>query len=147
MKKNTLFSFIVLFGFITLVSCKNDEGPEPSPSQEEAQAQKLISTWVIGEEGSVSRDDISSNEWKDFTITFTENTYTTTNTYKTVWPEQGNWQFVEGDINKIKRDDGLIIDIEVGETTLGMTFLLLQNSQNARLNGVQGEYSFRLIKQ
>jgi len=146
MKKNTLSLLSTLFcSLLLFTSCKDDDPSGPTP--EEVQTQKLIATWIVGEEGSVTRDDISSEEWDNFTLTFTESNFSTTNTYETVWPAEGSWQFVEGNLNKIERNDGLDIDIVVEETTLDMTFTLSQSNDNGRFKGVPGEYTFHLVKQ
>lgn len=145
--KNFTFNFLVILlsGFFVFTACKKDDD-NPDPTPEELQVQKLTGTWIVGTEGSVIRDDFSSNEWEDFTLTMGNKTYSTTNTYPTVWPTQGTWDFVGDNPNQIEREDGLIIDISVTETTLTMTFTQPDKTSGGRIAGITGEYIFVLVK-
>lgn len=141
-KLNSIFLTILLLAF-AFSSCKSDD--ENTLSESEVQFQALSGTWVVGANGSVTRDNSDSNEWNDFTITFEKNTYSTTNTYQEVWPTQGVWSFVEGNINQIQREDRTIVDINVNETTLTMSFII--NESNTERKGETGKYTFILTKQ
>ena len=133
---------MILLPIIICASCKDDD---ESLSDEEVQFQALLGTWEVVEEGAVTRDNIKSNQWLGFSITIGENRYTTTNTYPEVWPTEGVWSFVEGNFNKIQRADGTIIDIEVNETTLIMSFV--KKEGNPQNRGETGNYMFKLTKQ
>ncbi len=145
MKRLSYLTILLLAGQI-LTACGDDEA---SPTAEELQIDKLTATWIIREEGSVTRDDISSDEWEDFTLTLNEFSYTTTNTYPDVWPAQGTWSFVEDNLDQIERADGLIInvDIDEDEETLTLRFTQPDKNSNGKIAGVAGEYTFILIKQ
>jgi hypothetical protein len=123
-------------------SCKDDD-----PSEAEVQTNKLVGTWIIGQQGYVKRDDITSNEWNDFTLTLTNTAYTSNSNYTAVWPTQGTWKFAGGNINRIEREDGLPIDIEITESTLKLTFMQPEAGSSGRLSGVSGEYVFFFHKQ
>ncbi len=147
MKNFTLnFLVILLSGFFVFTACKKDDD-NPDPTPEALQVQKLTGNWIVGTEGSVTRDDFPSDEWADFTLTMGNKTYSTTNTYPIVWPTQGTWGFIGNNLNQIEREDGVVIEISVTETTLTMRFTQAEINQGGRTKGVSGEYVFILKKQ
>lgn len=123
-------------------SCKDDE-----PSEAGKQTNRLVGTWTIGQQGYVKRDDITSVEWTDFTLTFTSTEYTSNSHYPAVWPTHGTWTFARGNINRIEREDGLPIDIEITESTLKLTFIQPDAGLSGRVSGTSGEYVFFFHKQ
>lgn len=143
MKKSYYF-IILLSSLLVFTACKKDD--DNGPTAEELQIQKLTGTWSVGSEGSVSRDNTSSGEWADFTLTLGENTYSTTNTVPEVWPVQGVWSFAGNDVNQIAREDGVVINVEVSETELTLSFNIPDEITSSRVQGITGDYIFVLTK-
>lgn len=126
---------------LVFTGCKND-GDDINPSADELQTENLAGSNIGGKEGSVTRDDTPLNEWDDFTIFFTNQTYPTTNTNPNVRPEGSPWSFVEGKLDRIQRIDGLIFDIPILETTLGTDATVKKATDNGQVMGITGNYHF-----
>lgn len=143
MKTDLLARYLcIIVLFLSISSCKDDDS-----SDSDVQTQKLTGTWHVGQQGYAKRDGIASNEWNDFTLTFAEGRYTTTNTHTAVWPGQGTWKFHPENVNHIVREDGMLIDIAVTDTTLQLSFTQPETSASGRTSGVSGQYVFLLYKQ
>lgn len=133
----------VLF-LLAFTACDNDDNNEPN--EEALQREKLVGTWTIGGTGSVIRDDVALSGWDAFELTIREQTYETSNASVTVWPSQGTWKFVTDNVNKIQRDDDVILSVNVSGETLQISFQYSDDTANGRTTSVAGSYVFNLIK-
>ena len=83
--------------------------------------------------------------YKNFTISFSGNTYSTTNGGG-AWSVNGTWQFIDATGKQIKRSDNLVVNInEVSASKLVLSFTLDDNSYSGRSSSVGGLNVFTLI--
>jgi len=76
---------------------------------------------------SFTRDNVDAfAEFTNLKLTFGNKTYSSQNGLH-VWPSSGSWQFVEGKSDQVTRDDGIIIDVEVDDTSLTLSFKFDEN--------------------
>ncbi len=136
----TIF-FISLLPILILCGCKKD-----SPSPEQKRINELTASWIVS---SVENDgtDVTS-EFAGFTLTVTgEKTYSTVNGGNP-WPASGTFDFVEGNLDLIIRDDDVEVTIDaVSETTLSLSFRKTNiGNQAAGIQGVTGQFTFNLTR-
>jgi hypothetical protein len=142
--KNKYLIYLALFTItIISVSCK-DKNTDPDPTELEIQLEALMnnnSSWGLNG-GSVIKDgyDVSS-QFDGFILSIGEFTYATENGLTTAWPTQGTWQFVNENPNKIKRDDGVDVDVTVANNQLTLTFTV--TDIGGRGNGIDGVYKYK----
>lgn len=134
---------LILFVTVTTISCKEDP---PEPTQAEINKGLMATTWVVS---SVTDDtgDVTA-AWSGFTLTVTENNYTSSNNvdYPDVWPSNGTWSLDANDAFLVKRSDGIDITIhKLDETTLNMEFDYIIPS--GRLSSVEGNWKFNMVAQ
>lgn len=135
---------LILSVFILMAACG---GNDPGESAIELQTKKLTGTWKPAATNGVTRDGVYQEGWDAFTLTFNKGTYTTSaSENETVWPPRGTWNFVNDNVNKILRDEVVLLDIQATETTLQIT-LTISNTANGRVRSINGEYVFTLVKQ
>ncbi|MBT1688115.1 hypothetical protein [Dawidia soli] len=132
----------VLF-LLAFTACNNDNN---EPGEEALQRKKLVGTWTVGETGSVKRDDVTLSGWDTFELTMGEQTYQTSNASAAVWPAQGTWKLVTGDVSKVERDDDVILTVNVSGETLQISFQYGDDAANGRAASIAGSYVFNLIK-
>ncbi|MTI40896.1 hypothetical protein [Fulvivirga lutimaris] len=144
---------IIGIGFIIwFQSCKQNE----DPSTQEILTNKISTSWTVGNNGSVMLDDNDvTSYFSDFNLTiFSDNTFTTTgNISPSPWPLNGTWNYVKSsdgvvDLNKLVRDDGLIMTIELqNDSSLIISFMHDEAIHNtSRIQAITGEYVFNLLK-
>jgi len=143
MKLNRLtFLFVAILPVLT--GCSSSD-PEPPLSAEEAQIQKLSKTWILG---TVMYDgDNISDRFNDFELTFKpDKTYTATGALGDFdfepFKATGSWDFKNGDLNQLIRNDGVDMTTEVTENTLSLSFTI--SEANGRVAGLGG-YQFDLV--
>jgi hypothetical protein len=132
---------IALFYFS---SCNDD-----APTLNEAErVTKLLAngTWSLS---SVLVDDTDASElFEDFSITFTETSYTTTGTTP-VWERNGMWSFVNADSpTQFIREDDVVVTIAAIEERM-LTLELLWTTQTisgGRQLSIKGKHVFVLIR-
>lgn len=146
-------SLVLVLGLVVLGSCKDPDPVEPSAT--EKQLALLVNTW---KNPSVTFNGSSEDsEWTNFTITFSDGGYTTTNISdgreNTVWSSTGSWQFKGAgtdalNVNTLVRDDGVEIAITVSETDLTMSFSYDEsiNGRSSGINGLDGNWVFNMTK-
>ena len=141
-----LLSFSIIF---SLMNCSSSSGDDPDPelTEEEKQLNLLAKTWDL-KKVEYGSDDVT-DRFDGFTLTMTKGkAYSST-------PERGDydfepfkasgsWEFKDGNLNVLNRNDGVIMDIKVTENSLNMTFMITE--ANGRLAGL-GEYKFDLTAQ
>lgn len=150
MKKTyNLFVLVFISGLILFSGCKkNDDDPGLTPEQE--QTEKLTQTWVPG---TVTFDGAPAPGFQDFSITFNSgNTYTAANGYP-VFKNTGSWTFKQENgnvnINTIVLDNNPALELRITsltETAFNSN-ITLSGSANARTAGLDGTYTFNLVRQ
>lgn len=140
----TIIQHVFLIGILlTLVSCEEEvTSPEQTPKEQRikeltSKPWKLLSATVDGK-------DIT-NFYNGFTISFTDKSFKTTNG-KGTWPSIGTWEFKDGNINKLIRDDGLIFTISnLSDDQLRITFTWTEIIYDAgRIKAIDGKHVFDL---
>ena len=125
--------------------CKSKDDT-PTPSAADAVKAKLIAAnpWKIL---TATVDGVDQTLlYKGLTLTFTATGYTSTNG-GAVWPASGTWLFNNTDGTSIKRDDGLIIAIEVTDTTLKLSYTLANTTLGGgRKESLKGAQVLTFIK-
>lgn len=150
MKKTyNLIVLVFISGFILFSGCKkNDDDPGIPPEQ--VQTELLTGTWVPG---TVTFDGAPAPGFQNFSITFNGgNTYTAQNGYP-VFKNSGAWAFKQDggtvNIQTIVLDNNPALELRI--TTLTATNfnsnITLSGSANARTMGLDGTYTFNLVKQ
>ena len=150
--KTTLFSLsliIICLSFTCLLmNCSStSDDPDPKLTEEEKQINRLAKTWSLGKV-EYSADDVS-DRFGGFTLTMTKGkAYSSTpdrgNYDFEPFKASGSWDFKDGNLNVLNRNDGVDMDIVVTETSLLMTFVITE--ANGRRAGL-GEYKFSLTSQ
>jgi hypothetical protein len=148
-KTYNLVVLVIISGLIIFTGCKkNDDDPGVSPEQE--QIERLSQTWVPG---TVTFDGAPAPGFQDFVLTFnTGNTYTAQNGYP-VFKNSGAWAFKqEGgmvNIQTIILDNNPALELRITsltETNFNSN-ITLSGSANARTTGLDGTYTFNLVRQ
>lgn len=142
--KNTYQICSAMFIIFLLVNCSSDD-PDPGLTPEEKQINLLTKTWSLGTI-TYGGDDVT-DRFGGFTLTFTKSkSYSTT-------PERGDydfepfkssgsWDFKDGNLNALNRNDDVEMDIVVTGSSLRMNFMITE--ANGRIAGL-GEYQFDLV--
>lgn len=141
----TLLAVIILF---SLAGCKKDD-PGPTKVQEvTALLTSAASGWQpasVTVDGVEVRDDLFSG----FSITFSENTLTTTGTTP-VWKRQDTWTFKDENANVIIRgSDGKEVAIKsISESELKLTLEWDETTtiEEGRQHALKGTHEFTLQK-
>ena len=150
-KNSGLLTFFLIIGLGLLTACKKDL---PPPAQEQA-FKKLKGDWVLG---TITLDglDISAN-YSNFTLSFTDGGYKTTNAGSTstgnqLFRSSGTWIWSNDTaIDGIILDDGkqvTIVVLSLVPTPL-FTFTFTLDSQGGvanGLNGLSGDYEISLVR-
>jgi len=118
---------IIAFALVLLITnCSEEVTPLTELEKEQAAViEKLsASTWNFT---SFKRDNVdASAEFTNLKLTFGDKTYSSQNG-RHVWPSSGSWQFVEGNSDQITRNDGVVIDLIVSDTSLTLSFEFEEN--------------------
>jgi hypothetical protein len=136
---------------VSLWGCKDD----PKPRQTEAQkVTKLLTSnggrWSPAGAAAITADgiDVTQDLFAGFSITFSENTFTTTGT-SPVWLRQDTWTFKDETAKVIIRgQDGKAITItSISETQLKLTLQWDQTTYDGgRKRSLAGSYELVLTK-
>lgn len=127
-----------------LIACGG--GDDPSPQQQ--MTNQLVNggeAWsVSGGTVTVDGNDVTS-DWSGFTITFTEDTYTTNSSKASeVWPSSGTWDFAnETTTSDLQRGDGTSMDVSIDNNVLTIRFDAPWGI-NGRRTSIGGGYVFVL---
>jgi len=130
--------------FLFLISCNKQNNPEPQSPQDQTTQLLTSGTWKLQSESADGVDQTAM--YAGFTISFTKSGFATTNG-SAIWPYHGTWSF-DGTTTNIKRNDGVMVQISVSESTLVMT-LDWQTSTlgtGGRTNSTSGQNIFTMIK-
>jgi hypothetical protein len=84
--------------------------------------------------------------YKNLALSFSATGYTSTNG-GAVWPASGTWSFNNTDGTAVKRDDGLIITVEVTDTTLKLSYTWTKTTlSGGRAESVKGSQVLTFTK-
>lgn len=141
---------IALICLVLIIGCKKDDvEPTPDPAQE--QLINLMNggvSWVVSDQGAVYKDNYDvTNQFAGFKLTIGEFNYSTENSTSNAWPTSGSWQFVDNDLNRIERNDGVLIMVVLSGNNLTLTFNVEEANTGGRYFDVPGEYSFHLVSE
>lgn len=134
----------VLAAVAMLVSC--GDGDDPTPQQQ--MTNELVNggtAWTMsGGSATVDGTDVTS-DWGGFSITFTEDTYTTSGSIAAaVWPSSGTWEFAnETTTSSVQRSDGTTMSVSIDNDVLTISFDAPW-SVNGRASSIGGSYMFKL---
>jgi|GEM_PF-4680487 len=151
-KLNYLLSAVVLLAVLVTVGCGTNE---PGPSAEVQVTDMFAKTWTLTS-ASLDNDPITDMNG----LTLTVNSAFTYSTGGTVarpvhpWPSNGTWEFttpiteVTGSF-QVTRDDGLVIDVTLTETTLILRFIFIEgtNLGSGRVEALAGAWSMEFAAQ
>ena len=141
-------SILILLFSILIISCGDDDdggGPPPIDPLDE-QGNKLSVTWKVKDANSVTKDGAIVALFTNMTLTISGGSknggnYSTTNSDSDeIWASSGSWEFQSGDLNKLLRNDGVVMSISLTETTLRTSF---QTSGGLK----DGNWVFDFVKQ
>ena len=141
-------SILILLFSILIISCGDyDDGGGPPPIDPlDEQGNKLSVTWKVKDANSVTKDGTIVDLFTNMTLTISGGSknggnYSTTNSDSDeIWASSGSWEFQSGDLNKLLRNDGVVMSISLTETTLRTSF---QTSGGLK----DGNWVFDFVKQ
>lgn len=156
---NKFLTVAVLFCLLLAVSCEQDN-PTPPPS--EVPGEELAGTWAAVRDNAVTGP--AADQFTAFSITITPTTnsvsYNTENSGdKTVFPSSGTFDVEASDnfetgAEIIRQPDGVPVTTTISNDgqTLTLNFNIDTSTasidaDNARIAGIDGEYTFILDKQ
>ena len=136
-----------VFIIMAIVSILNGCKKEDPPSAQETVTAQLTSA-AAWQSPVVTVDGINySDVYKDFSITFGQNTYTT-QSGNPIWLPSGTWAFTNEEATLLKFDGTM--DVEINSITTDFLELTVQWDKNTfdpgRVNSVKGKHQFKLKK-
>lgn len=152
MKKYLLAAIVILFGHLatTLSSCKGDDGgdgPTTPKTLQDLAKEKMTAgtgTWPLTTV-TIDGEDAASL-FQNFSITFTNTSYSTTGT-SPVWKANGTWSFLDEGATKFKRDDDVEVLIEFSNNDKTMKLTLDWNqTTTGRTESIPGKHVFILTR-
>lgn len=137
---------LVMINTLLIASCGGGDPAPASPKTPEDEVRDLLVAhpWKLM---SATVDGIDKTAVYDgLTITFTSISYHSTNGGP-IWPSTGSWSFSNNDASAIKRDDGLVVQVLVSESTLKLTFTWSKMTLGGgRVSSLNGQHILHLIK-
>jgi len=136
-----LISFMALSMLIIQLSGCGDSGAtDPAPSAQDAIKAKLTANKWNLQTATVDGVDKTA-VYQGLAVTFTSGNYSSTNGGG-LWPASGSWSFNSTDGTSVKRDDGLIMTVDVNDSTLKLSFTWSKNTfGGGRISGVSGQHT------
>ena len=120
--KRIIFLFFIL-------SCGNNKQPDLELTDPlDIQANLLNGKWILKNETSATRDGSVVSDFKNLILSFSGSsnsggTYSTSNSINSdVWPNSGTWAFQNNEKSKLLRNDNVLMNISVTQTTLRISF-------------------------
>ena len=140
--KSVAVTFLVI-AMAMLNGCKKNDPPSP---QETVTTQ--LTSAAAWQSPVVTVDGVDKSDvYKDFSITFGKNTYTT-QSGSPIWKASGTWAFANAEATKMKLDGN--IDVEINFISTDILELSLQWNEDTfepgRVNSVKGKNKFKLKK-
>ena len=136
---------ILVFIVSVFLSCKSIDPDSQIVDPLDIQAVLLDGTWKLKDLSSAVKDGnveetFSGLEFIIYGSTKIGGNYSTVNsTDKDVWPQSGTWKFYNDDPNKIIRNDSVLINISVSDTTLSSSFIIIGGLK-------EGNWEFSFVK-
>tara|TARA_B100001250_G_C19209223_1_gene532909 strand:+ start:49 stop:474 length:426 start_codon:yes stop_codon:yes gene_type:complete len=136
---------ILVFIVSVFLSCKSIDPDSQIVDPLDIQAVLLDGTWNLKDLSSAVKDgnveeSFSGLEFIIYGSTKIGGNYSTVNsTDKDVWPQSGTWKFYNDDPNKIIRNDSVLINISVSDTTLSSSFIIIGGLK-------EGNWEFSFVK-
>ena len=136
---------ILVFIVSVFLSCKSIDPDSQIVDPLDIQAVLLDGTWKLKDLSSAVKDgnieeSFSGLEFIIYGSTKIGGNYSTVNsTDKDVWPQSGTWKFYNDDPNKIIRNDSVLINISVSDTTLSSSFIIIGGLK-------EGNWEFSFVK-
>lgn len=121
--------------------CNDDDGP--GITQDQQRLDQLTASWQLG---SVINDNNDvTNQFAGFRLAIEQFTYTTQNGGN-AWPDQGTYSFIENDLNRLLRSDG--VELQIKSLSSDELIITFQTTQlNGRKSGITGGFEFQLVKE
>ena len=140
--KSVAVTFLVM-AMAMLNGCKKDD----PPSVQETVTTQLTSA-AAWQSPVVTVDGVDKSDvYKDFSITFGKNTYTT-QSGSPIWKASGTWAFANAEATKMKLDG--VTEVEINSISADLLELTIQWNQDTfepgRINSVKGKNKFKLKK-
>jgi hypothetical protein len=146
---NSLLVLIVLSGVLCFTACSSEDvGDDPTPiDQQLILLENGSKSWVLAG-GSVIKDDFDvTDQFNGFELTVQGFNFTTVNSLSGVWADQGSWTFVDDQITKMERNDGVVVNIQqVSSSQLTLRFSD-PNGTGGRYSSIPGDYVFTLLSE
>lgn len=139
---NRIILIILALGVFSLTGCDDDK--ELTEIE-----QRLLDLrndevpWVLAN-GGVEKDGYDvSDQFTGFKLSIGDYTYRTQNSLSSAWPSSGSWEYYNDQVNLIRRDDGVLIQVSLSGSRLVLSFDTSANA-GGRLSDVPGNYTFNL---
>ena len=135
----------MVFIVSVFLSCKSIDPDSQIVDPLDIQAVLMDGTWKLKDLSSAVKDgnveeSFSGLEFIIYGSTKIGGNYSTVNsTDKDVWPQSGTWKFYNDDPNKIIRNDSVLINISVSDTTLSSSFIIIGGLK-------EGNWEFSFVK-
>ena len=135
----------MVFIVSVFLTCKSIDPDSQIVDPLDIQAVLLDGTWKLKDLSSAVKDgnveeSFSGLEFIIYGSTKIGGNYSTVNsTDKDVWPQSGTWKFYNDDPNKIIRNDSVLINISVSDTTLSSSFIIIGGLK-------EGNWEFSFVK-
>ena len=118
-----------IFLLFFILSCGNNKQPDLELTDPlDIQANLLNGKWILKNETSATRDGSVVSDFKNLTLSFSGSsnsggTYSTSNSIDSdVWQNSGTWSFQNNEKSKLLRNDNVLMNISVTQTTLRISF-------------------------
>lgn len=144
-----LLSSLLLIEVIT--NCGGNEPDEPKKTEAELRTVILTSgtgNWAPSASAPITVGGVNmSTLFEDFTIKFTEGSYTSTGTTP-VWARAGTWKFKDDTGTTLVREDGLEVQVsDITETAVKFTLEWAETTrEDGRSKSLAGTHVFTLSK-
>jgi hypothetical protein len=141
----TVLSIIVLSAITIISGCSSDNGEDPTPLDEQlALLENESKSWVSAG-GSIIKDGFNvSDQFSGFKLTITGFNYTSENSLSGVWASSGTWDFQDGSLITLDRNDVVVVTIgNISSTQLVLSFTD-SNGTGGRYSSISGDYVFTL---
>lgn len=145
MLTNLVSCLAIILVVVSLSGCGESGATDPTPSAQDAIKEKLTANKWNLQTAMVDGTDKTA-VYQNLSITFTASSYSSTNG-GSIWPATGAWSFNSVDGTSIKRDDGLVITVDVTSTSLKLSFAWSKNTlSGGKIESVSGQHVLQFVK-